>query len=173
MHNRTGRRYFWWRGDERADAPRPSDLPYLPVAWARYLRSSARYAPGRVADEQTAAAWYEAVADEQTCSLMRRAAESGANDLRAAANYGGLHDAMIRVTTYLCRCAAEGHTGLGEALGVVHAAFTASRRQRGLSAEWLGAMAGAKAHAAALDQADHDPCDETRGLRAPRRRTHR
>lgn len=105
------------------------------------------------------------------CPLMREAAKSAAAEVTLADRRGGLHDVMTRATTHLCLSAAEGHRGLEAALEIVSVAFFASRRKRGLRSEWASAVNGARAQAAAREQATSDPCAELRGIRdlRPRR----
>jgi hypothetical protein len=180
-HNSTGQLYRWWRGTEEAGIPSPDDLPRLPVAWARYLRSSARYSdkvsPG--ADDAVTAEWWERVAPGPMCDGMREAGERGAREIARASQHKAvycLHDTMTAVMTHLCRLASEGHRGLGAALEGTGRAFTASSRRRDLHAEWSGALngyaraPGAKSKAAAREQSFTDPCEELRGLRGPRRK---
>lgn len=170
VHVSTGRVYGWWRkaGQNWTMDEIPwGDWPLLPVEWARYLRSSRAYAVPSVAASAEAAEWFRAVSGGPACEFMEKAARKGAAEIRSANEYGGLHDTMTRVTTYLCRSAAEGHRGLASALGEAEAAFLASSRRRGLAAEWAGAIGGAKAQAAAWRQSRADPCTELHWMRAP------
>ena len=112
LHNVTGRPYAWWRGDRPVSAPRPEELPLLPVDWARYLLSSRKYRAGGTATPVETAEWYGRVSAGPMCAGMEKSARDAAGKVRAAAELGGLHDALIAVVTHLCLSAAEGHTGL-------------------------------------------------------------
>lgn len=164
-HNETGRRYRWWYGSDRAEIPSPGDLPLLPVEWGRYLRSSKRYDRIlTVSEPEAAQQWFLAVGGGKMCSLMKAASASAVSEIRLANQAGGLHDTMTRAVTHLCRNAAEGHRGLARALDALEAVFCSSSRRRGLRAEWLGAVAGAKRQASAREQVQRDPCRELRGI---------
>lgn len=167
LHNSTGRPYRWWRGDREAPAPAPRDLPTLPVAWGRYLLSSRRYRAGGTASGPETAEWYGRVSGGAMCDGMERYARSEAGKVRAAAELGGLHEALRKATFRLCLSAAEGHTGLARALRVVETEFGRARRGRNLRAEWEGAVKSAMGLAAAAKQDTEDPCSIT-GAR-PRR----
>jgi hypothetical protein len=169
IHVTTGRVYRWWRGTRAAEWPTPGELPILPVGWARYLRSQRPYALPSVATSLEAAAWYGRVSDGAMCEAMKTATEKGCAEIRSASAYGGLHDTMTRVTTFLCRSAAEGHRGLARALDDVEGAFLSSSRSRGLSGEWERAVSGAQAQAARWRQSRTDPCVELLRIGTPRR----
>lgn len=173
IHVDTGRRYMWFLGNTRTRAPSPGDLPLLPVDWARYLRSAQRYRVSLVATDEATEKWYREHDHGPACELMRQAARDGAAEIKQADRNGGLHDTMIRVVTYLCRNAAEGHRGLSYAINAVRDAFTGSGRPRSLANEWTSAIYSAKQKAAALPQSREDPCteDDLRGIRVRVSRT--
>lgn len=169
LHNSTGRPYRWWRGDREADAPAPRDLPALPVAWARYLLSSRRYRAGGTATEPETAEWYGRVSGGEACQGMTDYACQGAASVRIAAEFGGLHEKLRKVTFRLCLSASEGHTGLANALKLVEKEVARASRDRNLRAEWEGAVKSAMGLAAAAKQDTEDPCSIT-GARPVRRR---
>lgn len=164
LHNVTGRPYAWWRGDRPVPAPRPEELPLLPVDWARYLLSSRKYRAGGSATPTEAAEWWSRVSGGPMCAGMDRSARTEAGKIRAAAETSGLHDKLIAAVTHLCRNAAEGCTGLERALNVVESEFSQARRSRNLRAEWEGAVSTAMANAAAGKQEMKDSCRELRGI---------
>jgi hypothetical protein len=158
LHNSTGRPYRWWRGDREADAPAPRELPTLPVAWGRYLLSSRRFRAGGTATGPETAEWYGRVSGGAMCDGMEKSARDEAARVQAAAELGGLHEALRKATFRLCLSAAEGHTGLGLALRTVETEFARARRDRSLRSEWEGAVKSAMAKAAAVKQDTEDPC---------------
>jgi Bifunctional DNA primase/polymerase, N-terminal len=170
VHNTTKRSYCWWRGDRRADIPRPTDLPLLPVSWARYLLSRHRYKDERQAAPRELAEWYGRVSGGEMCAGMDRSAHGEARKVRDAARSSNLHDTLIAAVTHLCRNAAEGCTGLDRALNAVEAEVMQAERDRDLRTEWEGAVKSAMAKAAALEQEIIDPCS-LRSMR-PTRRSH-
>jgi hypothetical protein len=92
------------------------------------------------------------------------------------ADGSGLHVALVRAVTHLCRNAAEGCTGLNAALSVLEREFIAARQERNVLrrdrrnpfTEWLAAVHGAIAEAAARKQERTDTCRVLSGMR-PRR----
>lgn len=166
VHISTGRRYMWWLNGERVCSPYPDELPMLPVEWAAYLKLSRSYAIPSVATGKEAESWFCTVSDGPMCDLMSKKATLGLTEIRNAGLNGGLHDTMTRITTYLCRSAAEGHKGLGQALAMLHSEFVVAHRHRGLEAEWGRAIEGARSQAATQQQYAVDPCAELSDLNA-------
>jgi hypothetical protein len=170
LHNVTRRPYMWRRGEREATAPRPEELPQLPLDWARYLLSSRKYRAGGTATPAEAAEWWSRVSGGPMCAGMERSARTEARKLREAAAGSGLHDALIVAVTHLCRNAAEGCTGLNRALNIAETEFSRARRSRDLRAEWQSAVGTAMANAAGGKQSARDSCREMAGLRPVRRR---
>jgi len=160
VHNSTGRIYRWWYGDREAGKPRPTDLPWLPPEWGKYLLSPREYVVKGAAQEAEVVAWYGKVSGGAMCYYMKNASEIEAGKIRAAAVLGGLHDTIVATAMFLCTNAAEGHKGLDYALGVCEDAFMNSGRRRNLRSEWKGAVNSAMAKAAALPQAKGDECSK-------------
>lgn len=162
LHPETRQHYAWWRGDRLAVRyPNPERLPILPRDWVRYLLSSREAAvPVELASNKKTREWYRNSAHGQVCPLMREAAQSAAARIHQADRRGGLHETMRDVVWNLTHYAAEGHTGLDDALRRVKNRYMDSSRRRNLSGEWERALGNAKAHAAAVEQCPVDPCDE-------------
>jgi hypothetical protein len=158
VHNSTGRLYRWWSGDDPVLAPRPEELPELPVPWARYLMSERDYTVTERARSEEVAAWYARVGSGAMCKYMSHAAEQEATKIRVAGVLGGLHDELCQAVTHLCMNAAEGHKGLEAALNILEWDFSHAGRRRNLRSEWAGAVNTAMANAAAVPQEDIDVC---------------
>ncbi len=171
VHNSTKRIYAWWRGNEQADIPRPTDLPLLPVKWAAHLLSSRRYQPRERVTGRELAEWYGRVHAGPMCAGMEQFAILQATEVRAAAAEGGLHQALFAAAADICRMAADGCTGLDRALGIVEkeAIQAQEMRDRDLQAEWEGAVSYGMAQAAALAQCETDVCT-LRGMRVRKAR---
>jgi hypothetical protein len=164
-HNSTGQPYYWWLGSERVSAPRPGDLPLLPVSWGRYLLSARRYRASATATDAQTASWYARVASGPMCSGMEAAARTEAARISDAAASGELHETARRAVTHLCRNAAEGCVGLDNALRLCEAQFLRARRKRNLLVEWQSFVKSAMAKAAALRQEKTDMCGTIRNAR--------
>jgi hypothetical protein len=102
--------------------------------------------------------WFEAVSDGDTCPFMEEAVAFEVNRVREAIAGGGLHDAIVATTTFLCTSATEGHHGLRIALNTMEIEVMRAGRDRNILREWKRAVNTAVAKAAALPQEEIDVC---------------
>jgi hypothetical protein len=168
IHPTTGQRYEWIMPDgdiasiHAAGVPAADDLPMLPAAWVAGLTKGEAATDVEKVDlgPTQVSQWLAGMsaANLQPCPVMDKATLRALADL---AHGVSRHDAAMRATARLTLLRAEGHTGMGSALGQVLSAFLgavgndAGRDARG---EWDRMIEGAVKMAAARPPATLDPC---------------
>jgi hypothetical protein len=158
IHNTTGRQYRWWYGDKLVKPPIITALTRLPVEWRDFLLSEREFSVTDKVQLENVASWYAGLSQGEMCKYMKAMAVKQRSNVRLAADFGGLHDAMCVAVTHLCRNAAEGHTGIDMALYFIESEVIRARRRRNLGLEWTNVVNTAMARAAAGKQEEIDVC---------------
>jgi P4 family phage/plasmid primase-like protien len=156
--------YTWYPpvGPPVTTPPRPSDLAELPTAWVTHLAAGAANATPQAADPTSGQHLLDQLqADFRTECADVTSAKFIAADAMAKADEGTRHDVMTERVYHLVQLAAAGHTGVGQALVDVRAAWEALTAGEDRTDELDRALLTAARKAVSVvgaNQVPRDPC---------------
>jgi hypothetical protein len=165
-----GRAYRWITPDGATSAtavPHVDELPWLPDTWIQGLTHGEAERTIDTVDlgDDEALIWLGSRPAGSTCRAVDRALAGYLDQLRAGQR--ARHEIALSGTARLAHLAAEGHSGIVEAVATLREAFLAAstapgsgqREHREAAAEWGRLITGAVRIAAASPAEDDDPCD--------------
>lgn len=125
---RAGAIYRWYTPEghlsEVGHVPRPTDLAWLPPAWARHLAEGAAAASLPSSDPASGYAMLQQLLEDTRpeCAEVTNARLTAAHELDKA-EAGSRHDVMTARVHHLVQIAAQGHAGVSWALSELRGAW--------------------------------------------------